>query len=196
MTINSHSKKFISRKRQSDGLSMVELMVAIVILTILALVSLRTFALSSNALKEARARSTVNALIEADQEKIRNILFTWKLNETLYSQGLTYYGNRPDDPVDPALALNCSSNDLGSQIIADNLTGLETSTTLDLSSSTTSIPLDGISIARTIGTASQATQDGEGDNNLIKATYVTTSEGLTPITRVAFFNIPAHAFCS
>lgn len=202
----------------NQGLSILEVMIATVIITIILLITVRTFSSAYRALEKARAKSTIESLIYADTENIRNSLFTWKLNTCLYDQGLAYYGLRDGDPLTCDLnndgvidldqfqagvkisdspedisdiGLVCDTNNLAQQAIAD--LQLDASTTLDLSETT--VNLKNTVISKAVAVASGASQDTTRDNNIIQVTYSTNSDAVVSIERVVYFDTPLQAFC-
>jgi len=201
-----------------EGLTILEVLVATVIIAIILLIFVRIFSSAYRALEKARAKSVIESLIYADTENIRNALFNWKLNTCLYDQGLTYYGLRDGDPVTCDLDNNgsiefdqtlngvkvvdspediadigliCNTNDLAQQAITD--LDLDASPTLDLSETT--VNLKNTEVSKTVTVASGASQDATRDNNIIEVTYTTNTGAIVAIERVVYFDTPLQAFC-
>ena len=137
----------------------------------------RLFGDSMQALGKSRARDTVNAAIHRNLEEVRQQVALWKADSSMTTNGQLAY--TPD-------ADQCQNATLGTALLSEQSGELNAVSNLDMSQ--ISIPLRGLSITRTISTAS-------ANNNLIQVIYSTAGSSTIKIQHSTTLSIPAQSWC-
>ena len=158
-------------------MTLTESLVSSFILVALTTQSGRLFGDSMQALGKSRARDTVNAAIHRDLEDVRQTVALWKADSSMTTNGQLAY--TPD-------AGQCEDATLGSALLNEQSDELSAVSNLDMSQ--ISIPLRGLTITRTISTAS-------ANNNLIQVTYSTAGSSTIKIQHSTTLSIPAQSWC-
>jgi len=158
-------------------MTLTESLVSSFILVALTTQTGRLFGDSMQALGKSRARDTVNAAIHRDLEDVRQTVALWKADSSMTTNGQLAY--TPD-------AGQCEDATLGSALLNEQSDELSAVSNLDMSQ--ISIPLRGLTITRTISTAS-------ANNNLIQVTYSTAGSSTIKIQHSTTLSIPAQSWC-
>jgi len=158
-------------------MTLTESLVSSFILVALTTQTGRLFGDSMQALGNSRARDTVNASIHRDLEVVRQQVALWQADSSMTTNGQLAY--TPD-------AGQCQNATLGSALLNEQSDELSAVSNLDMSQ--ISIPLRGLTITRTISTAS-------ANNNLIQVTYSTAGSSTIKIQHSTTLSIPAQSWC-
>ena len=158
-------------------MTLTESLISSFILVGLATQTGRLFGDSMQALGKSRLRDGINAAIHRDLEDVRQVISTWKADGSMTTNGQLAY--LPD-------TANCNNETLATALLSENATTLPASSILDLSSSST--PLQGLQVSRTIGTAA-------GNTNLIQVDYSTNSSSSLTTKVSTTLSIPAQGWC-
>ena len=158
-------------------MTLTESLVSSFILVALTTQTGRLFGDSMQALGKSRARDTVNASIHRDLEVVRQQVALWQADSSMTTNGQLAY--TPD-------AGQCQNATLGSALLNEQSDELSAVSNLDMSQ--ISIPLRGLTITRTISTAS-------ANNNLIQVTYSTAGSSTIKIQHSTTLAIPAQSWC-
>lgn len=158
-------------------MTLTESLVSSFILVALTTQTGRLFGDSMQALGKSRARDTVNAAIHRDIENVRQTVASWKADSSMTTNGQLAY--MPDTG-------QCENATLGTALLNEQSDELSALSNLDISQTPT--PLQGLTITRTISTAS-------ANNNLIQVTYSTAGSSTIKIQHSTTLSIPAQSWC-
>lgn len=158
-------------------MTLTESLISSFILVGLATQTGRLFGESMQALGKSRLRDGINAAIHRDLEDVRQVVSTWKADNSMTTNGQLAY--MPD-------TANCNNGTLATALLTENTTTLPASSIIDLSTSST--PFQGLQVSRTIGTA-------VGNTNLIQVDYSTNSSTSLKTKVSTTLAIPAQGWC-
>lgn len=158
-------------------MTITESLISSFILVALSTQSSYVFSSSMQALGKGRMRDQVNAIINQDIERVRQVIASWEADTSMTTNGqLSYWPSK----------IHCDEGTLGTALLSDNATTLLPSYNLNLSQIKT--PLKGLEVAVNVGTAVENT-------NLIQITY-TTNDSKKLNTKVSTtLSIPAQGWC-